>query len=642
MQKQVDALASNFDDVVSQPKFKNLGKHIEENMKLQYQKQQLEKSIENAHKLLATHQVSVLNALVSTFDLAIKKAFPECKSISVVITPSTSPKFGDYQCNNALSLSKELAASGVKLAPRDVSAKICEHLEKGSLIDKVDIAGPGFINIHISQKFVEDEVTKLVRLGFRMAPVERPLKVILDMSSPNIAKEMHVGHLRSTIIGESVYRILTLMGHDVVKINHLGDWGTQFGMLIAHLKDTFGDLGEQALPVSDLQKFYKEAKTRFDSEEDFKKRSYEAVVKLQSFDPEHIRNWEKICDVSKREFNEIYRRMDINNLIPKGESFYQSRMIEVVKYLEEQNLLENDDGRKIMWTPAAEIPLIIVKSDGGFTYDTSDMATIRYRIVEQRGERLIYVTDAGQATHFKAIYSAAEICGFSNPSRVRLEHVPFGMVLGEDKKKFKTRSGDTVKLVDLLDEGVSRVRKKLIEKGRDKELTEEEQQIAAEAVAYGCIKYADLSHNRINDYIFSFDKMLDDRGNTAAYLLYAYTRIRSIVRKTGWDEGKLAQVRNSTHISLEHPNELKLGKMLCRLPEILIKLEDDLFFHKLCDYLYGLSCAFTEFYDACYCIEIENGKLVKINESRILLCDATAKVMKCCFDILGIRTVEKM
>ncbi|VUZ44461.1 unnamed protein product [Hymenolepis diminuta] len=642
MQKRVEALASDFDDIVAQPKFKNLGKHIEENTKLQYQKEQLEKSIENTQKSLATHQVSVLSALVSTFDLAIKKAFPETKSGPVAITPSTNPKFGDYQCNNALSLSKVLSVDGKKIAPRDISTKICENLEKGSLIDKVEIAGPGFINIYISRKFVEDEIIKLVRLGFHIAPVGRPLKVVLDMSSPNIAKEMHVGHLRSTIIGESVYRILTLMGHDVVKINHLGDWGTQFGMLIAHLKDTFGDLGDQALPVSDLQKFYKEAKKRFDSEEDFKKRSYEAVVKLQSYDPEHIKNWEKICDVSKKEFNEIYRRMDIENLIPKGESFYQSRMVEVVKYLEERNLLENDGGRKIMWTPASEIPLIIVKSDGGFTYDTSDMATIRYRIVEQHGERLIYVTDAGQATHFKAIYSAASICGFSDPSRVRLEHIPFGMVLGEDRKKFKTRSGDTVKLVDLLDEGVSRVRKKLIEKGRDKELTEEEQKAAAEAVAYGCVKYADLSHNRINDYIFSFDKMLDDRGNTAAYLLYAYTRIRSIVRKTGWGEKKLAHVCNSTHVDLEHPAELKLGKTLCRLPEILIKLEDDLFFHKLCDYLYGLSCVFTEFYDACYCIETENGKVVKINESRILLCDATAKVMKCCFDILGIRTVEKM
>ncbi|KAM7534871.1 hypothetical protein Aperf_G00000108445 [Anoplocephala perfoliata] len=642
MQKQVDVLVSNFDDIVNQPKFKKLGKHIEENAKLQYQKKMLEKSIEATEKVLATYQVSVLDALIATFDFAIKKAFPEVKSVSVVITPGTNPKFGDYQCNNALSLSKELSTNGDKISPREISTKICAHLDKGLLIDNVEIAGPGFINIYISREFVENEITKLVRLGFHMVSSLRPLTCIVDMSSPNIAKEMHVGHLRSTIIGESVSRLLAFRGHKVIKINHLGDWGTQFGMLIAHLKDTFGDLGDKALPVSDLQKFYKEAKKRFDSEEDFKKRSYEAVVKLQSHDPEHIRDWRKICDISEKEFNEIYRRMDIENLIPKGESFYHSRMIDVVKYLEERNLLENDNGRRIMWTPASEVPLIIVKSDGGFTYDTSDMATVRYRVAEQRGERVIYVTDAGQAMHFKAIYSAAEICGFADPSRQKLEHVPFGMVLGEDRKKFKTRSGDTVKLTSLLDEGVQRVRKKLIEKGRDKELTEEEQQAAAEAVAYGCIKYADLSHNRVNDYVFSFDKMLDDRGNTAAYLLYAYTRIRSIVRKTGWSEEKLAEVRNSAHIDLEHPTELKLGKALCSLPEILIKLEEDLYFHKLCEYLYNLSCAFTEFYDSCYCIERENDEIVKIHESRILLCDATAKVMKCCFDILGIRTVEKM
>ncbi|KAM7534653.1 hypothetical protein Aperf_G00000108497 [Anoplocephala perfoliata] len=635
MSAQVDAVVPGFGDTANQSNCKRLGQHIEESGKLQYKKEIVEEAV-------ATHQVSVLDALIAIFDCAIKKAFPEVKSISVAITPSTNPKFGDYQCNNALTLARELSPILNKISPHVVSTKICVHLDKGSVIDHVEIAGPGFINIFISRKFVENEITKLVRLGFHVAPTSRPLTCIVDMSSPNIAKEMHVGHLRSTIIGDCVARILAFRGHNVIKINHLGDWGTQFGMLIAHLKDTFGDLGDKALPVSDLQKFYKEAKKRFDSEEDFKKRSYEAVVKLQSHDPEHIRDWRKICDVSMKEFNEIYRRMDIENLIQKGESFYQSRMIDVVKYLEEHKLLENDDGRRIMWTPASDVPLIIVKSDGGFTYDTSDMATIRYRIDEQHGERLIYVTDAGQATHFKAIYSAAEICGFADPSHQILEHVPFGMVLGEDRKKFKTRSGDTVKLVSLLDEGVERVRKKLIEKGRDKELTEEEQQIAAEAVAYGCIKYADLSHNRVNDYIFSFDKMLDDRGNTAAYLLYAYTRIQSIIRKTGWSEEKLTEVRKSFHTDLEHPTELKLGKALCRLPEILIRLEQDLYFHKLCEYLYNLSCAFTEFYDSCYCIEREKGNSVKIYESRILLCDATAKVMKCCFDILGIRTVEKM
>uniref|UniRef100_A0A183TFC7 arginine--tRNA ligase n=1 Tax=Schistocephalus solidus TaxID=70667 RepID=A0A183TFC7_SCHSO len=522
----------------------------------------------------------------------------------------------------------------------------------------------------------------------------------------------------STIIGESVSRLLAFLGHDILKLNHLGDWGTQFGMLIAHLHDTFKDLGDQPLPVSDLQTFYKASKKRFDEDEEFKKRAYEAVVKLQAHDPLYIRDWNKICDISKREFNEIYRRMDIKDLVPRGESFYQSRMESLVAALQSKNLLENDDGRQILRTDNSQVPLIIVKSDGGFTYDTSDLTAIRQRIQEEGADRIIYVVDSGQSMHFNILFAAAEKCGFLEPHRVTAEHIGFGLVLGEDKKKFKTRSGKTVKLIDLLNEGIERSLNKLKEKGRDKELTPEEQQTAAEAVAYGCIKYADLSHNRNNDYIFSFDKvrhrvlaslptlpvirMLDDRGNTAAYLLYAYTRIRSIVRKTGWSPEKLEAVRKSAHVVLNHPSELKLAKTLCRLPEVLYRLQTELLFHKLCDYLYEVSCVFTEFYDSCYCIEqdrktgkclpsfssssspspcfcsflfprfllsytfilahgegrVDEGAnfaglavpkcravwsdIVKIDESRIILCEATATIMKCCFDILGIRTVEKM
>ncbi|VDN13204.1 unnamed protein product [Dibothriocephalus latus] len=368
----------------------------------------------------------------------------------------------------------------------------CRPLKKHT-----EVAGAGFINIFISKTFIAEEISKLVRLGFTLPPPLRKLKVIVDMSSPNIAKEMHVGHLRSTIIGESVSRLLIFLGHDILKLNHLGDWGTQFGMLIAHLHDTFKDLGDQPLPVSDLQTFYKASKKRFDEDEEFKKRAYEAVVKLQAHDPLYIRDWQKICDISKREFDEIYRRMDIKDLVPRGESFYQSRMESLVAELKSKNLLENDDGRQI---PQLRNPVFLLPI---FTFDSP-----------------LYF-----------------------------------------RKKFKTRSGTTIKLVDLLNEGVERSLNKLKEKGRDKvtypglyrfvfegrgegcqainggphrcqrrlrsvlslppfqhalslyhphscqELTPEEQQTAAEAVAYGCIKYADLAHNRNNDYIFSFDKV---------------------------------------------------------------------------------------------------------------------------------------
>lgn len=383
---------------------------------------------------------------------------------------------------------------------------------------------------------------------------------------------------------------------------------------------------------------------RFDEDEDFKKRAYNRVVNLQSGESNATRAWKLICDVSRKEFNKIYDRLDIN-LIEKGESFYQSRMVDVVKFLESKNLLEIDEGRKIMWATEGKdtIPLTIVKSDGGYTYDTSDMAAIRYRLEEEKLEWLIYVVDAGQNTHLKNIFLAAERSGILDPKKHHADHVQFGVVLGEDGKKFKTRSGDTVKLTDLLDEGLKRALGKLIEKERDKVLTPEELKAAQESVAYGCIKYADLSHNRTNEYVFSFDKMLEDRGNTAVYLLYAFTRICSISRNSGEDFSDLVKVLESTQIELNHEKEWKLAKTLLKFPDILIKISKDLLLHILCEYCYEVCTVFSEFYDNCYCIEKDKeGKIVKVNRSRILLCEATAAILKSCFNILGLKPVAKI
>lgn len=368
------------------------------------------------------------------------------------------------------------------------------------------------------------------------------------------------------------------------------------------------------------------------------------MVLLQSGEPNSTKAWNLICDVSRREFQKIYDRLDVT-IAEKGESFYQSRMIEVVKYLESKNLLELDEGRKIMWATddKSGIPLTVVKSDGGFTYDTSDMAAIKYRIEEEKAEWIIYVVDAGQNTHLKNIYLAAERAGIKDPQKHRADHVQFGVVLGEDGKKFKTRSGETVKLSDLLDEGLKRSLDKLKEKERDKVLTPAELKAAQESVAYGCIKYADLSHNRTNEYVFSFDKMLEDRGNTAVYLLYAYTRICSISRNSGEDFSDLAKVLQSTNIELEHEKEWKLAKTLIKFPDVLMKITKDLLLHILCEYCYEVSTVFSEFYDNCYCIEKnKEGKIVKVNRSRILLCEATAAVMKQCFNILGLKPVSKI
>merc|ERR1719300_1279486 len=517
---------------------------------------------------------------------------------------------------------------------------IVANVPENILVEKLEVAGPGFVNIYLRKRFIEESLELLLNEGVKPPATGSKKKVVLDFSSPNIAKEMHVGHLRSTIIGDSIGRLLEFLGHDVLRLNHIGDWGTQFGMLIAHLQDEFPNFRTESPPISDLMSFYKQSKARFDSDEEFKARAYACVVKLQAHEEDYLKAWNLICDVSRREFQKVYDRLDIS-LIERGESFYQDRMKDVVKDLGQKNHLEEDEGRKIMWAEGIQVPLTVIKSDGGFTYDTSDMAAIRQRVEEEAADWLVYVTDAGQATHFQSFFACAEKAGYTRPG-VRVDHVGFGVVLGEDKKKFKTRSGDTVRLVELLDEGLKRSKDKLLEKEREKVLNEEELLAAQTNVAYGCIKYADLSHNRNHEYIFSFDKMLEDKGNTAVYMLYAYTRIRSIARTAMVTDEQLKDAKKSG-LKLEHEKELKLGKLLLRLSEVLTRITDDLLLHTLCEFMYEVANTFTEFYENCYCVEKDkSGNIVKINWPRILLCEATASVLFTCFSILGLKPVQKM
>ncbi|CAH4029941.1 arginine--tRNA ligase, cytoplasmic [Pieris brassicae] len=587
--------------------------------------------------------ICVIDELKKIFTIAIGSAYPELDDPPVVITLSgNNPKFGDYQCNSAMPISQLLKAKNIQTNPREVGNNILIKTPSSPLVQKLVVAGAGFLNIYLNKNFVEHVLNSILRFGVKPPPVKRN-RIVVDFSSPNIAKEMHVGHLRSTIIGDSICRALEFLDHDVLRINHLGDWGTQFGMLIAHLQDKFPDYKTHSPPISDLQAFYKESKKRFDEDEDFKKRAYACVVELQSGHPDYTAAWKLICEVSRQEFQKVYDRLDIK-IIDRGESFYQSRMDTIVKELKEKGLVEEDEGRLIMWgsTEQTGIPLTIVKSDGGYTYDTSDMATIKQRVEEEKGERLIYVTDVGQYTHFATIEACARRAGILKGGQ-KIEHVGFGVVLGEDKKKFKTRSGDTIKLIDLMDEGLKRALDKLVEKGRDKVLTPEELKQAQEAVAYGCIKYADLSHNRINDYIFSFDKMLDDKGNTAVYLLYALTRIQSISRTAQVSFDTLMTKLEKSGIKLTHEAEWKLGKVLLRFPEVILKVTNDLYLHSLCEYLYEISSTFTEFYDKCYCVEKDKtGNVIKIFYERLMLCEVTARIMTKCFEILGIKTVSKM
>ena len=585
------------------------------------------------------YSISITDTLYGLFDKAIQVEFADIAEAAVVITGS---KVADYQCNSAMAICQALKTKGQKVNPSEVAKKIVANVEKNDLIEKTEVSGPGFINIYLSKKFAQSQLKKLVNYGAQAPFIGKKKRTIIDFSSPNIAKEMHVGHLRSTIIGESISRLFEYFGHDVLRLNHLGDWGTQFGMLIAHLKDKFPNYTHEVPPIGDIQAFYKESKKRFDEDEQFKKRAYECVVKLQGYDPEIIKGWKLICDASRKEFEHIYQELGIS-LIERGESFYQNLMDQVVVEFENAGLVKVEDGRKLVFPPNVSVPLTIVKSDGGYTYDTSDLAALKNRLITEKGDILLYVIDAGQSVHMQGIFSAGKQIGWLKPEH-RVEHVEFGVVLGEDKKKFKTRSGDTVRLKDLLNEGLARSLAKLKEKERDKVLSSEELLAAQKAVAYGCIKYADLSHNRINEYIFSFDKMLEDKGNTAVYMLYAYTRIRSISRNAGVSNQQLKEFVAKNLISLDDPKEWKLAKQILKFPEILIKTLNDLLVHSICDYIYELATVFTEFYDSCYCIEKDKqtGEIKSVNMSRLVLCDSTASVLATCFDLLGLKTLEKM
>jgi len=659
-EKAIDELSKELQNLLkSQPTSKSdaipeeLEKLRVENTKLKYRLGILQraknevKPMKKAKKPkfeVTKNMLSVLSALEDIFGQALEKAYPDLPDKPCPITPSA--KFGDYQFNGAMAISGLLKGQGIKSNPREVATKILKEVVDNDIIDKLEIAGPGFVNIFMKKSFVSKQLHDLLEHGVR-APLlhedPKDQKVVVDFSSPNIAKEMHVGHLRSTIIGDSVSRLLEFLGYDVLRINHIGDWGTQFGMLIAHLQDQFPNYATVSPPIGDLMKFYKESKKRFDDDAEFKKRAYACVVKLQAHEPDYIKAWNLICDVSRKEFDKVYQRLGVT-LIERGESFYQDRMKAVVELLEKAKVLEEDEGRKIMWAEGSKIPMTIVKSDGGYTYDTSDMAAIKQRIEEEKANRLIYVTDLGQGPHFDLIFAGAKKVQWLT-DQVRVQHVGFGVVLGEDRKKFKTRSGDTVRLVDLLDEGLKRAHDKLMEKERHLVLNKAEMEAAQKSIAYGCIKYADLSHNRNHEYVFSFDKMLEDKGNTAAYMLYAYTRISSIARNVNLtSESILEDVqKNKTEVSLEHEKELKLAKLLLRFADVLVKTADDLYLHTLCEYMYEVATAFSEFYDNCYCVEKnKSGEILKINMGRIVLCEMTAKILAKCFDILGLTPVEKM
>jgi arginyl-tRNA synthetase len=559
-----------------------------------------------------------------------------------ILVPASNPKFGDYQANVALSLSKKLGQQ-----PRAIASAIVEKLDVSEICEQTEIAGPGFINLKLKTAYLEAQLKGIYadsRLGVPKA--KTPQKEIVDFSSPNIAKEMHVGHLRSTIIGDSIARILEFRGHDVLRLNHVGDWGTQFGMLIAYLREVYPEAltTANALEIGDLVSFYRKAKQRFDADEAFQETARQEVVRLQAGAEDTLHAWKLLCEQSRQEFQVIYDLLNIH-LNERGESFYNSLLPRVVEDLEKSGLLVENQGAKVVFLEGftnregEPLPLIVQKSDGGYNYATTDLAALRYRIQQDKAKRIIYVTDAGQSNHFAQFFQVARKAEWIS-NDVELVHIPFGLVLGEDGKKFKTRSGDTVRLRDLLDEAVIRARADLEARLEADNRSESAEFIdnVAQVMGISAVKYADLSQNRTSNYIFSYDKMLDLKGNTAPYMLYAYARIRGISRKGGINFEELG---DNAKVVLEHETEFTLAKYLLQFDEVISTVEQDLLPNRLCDYLYDLSKKFNVFYDRNHGVRVLDAEEPQ-RTSRLVLCNLTARTLKLGLSLLGIQVLERM
>ena len=553
----------------------------------------------------------------------------------VPVARSGRPEFGEYQFNGAMALAKTL-----KQKPRDIAQQILEQVKLDDVASKLEVAGPGFINIHLRDDWLAEQCNAALddaRVGI---PAQQPQTVVVDYSSPNLAKEMHVGHLRTTIIGDAVVKLLEFLGHKVIRQNHMGDWGTQFGMLLAHLSDklSHNEVAETAL--SDLEDFYREAKVRFDEEDGFADRAREYVVKLQGGDAQCLALWKQFIDVSISHSEEVYDKLNVS-LTRKdimGESAYNDDLANVVAELKEKGIAVEDQGAQVVFIPELAdkegnpAVYIVQKSGGGYLYATTDLAAIRYRSGTLNADRTLILTDARQALHFKQTEIVGRKAGFMKPEQ-SYEHCPFGMMLGSDGKPFKTRSGGTVKLVELLDEAVERAAKLLAQ--RDTELSEDELNAVARKVGIGAVKYADLSKNRTTDYMFNWDTMLSFEGNTAPYLQYAFTRVQSLFRKADVAPTQLSQA-----IHIEHPQEHALAVQLLQFEEQLAVVARDATPHVLCSYLYDLASHFMSFYEACPILKDDVDSNTR--QSRLALSALVAKQLKLGLDLLGIETLDKM
>lgn len=559
----------------------------------------------------------------------------ECPAL---VAPSKNAKFGDYQANGAMAAGKKMGEN-----PRDLAQRVLEHLKLDNLAKKVDIAGPGFINIHLNEGWIGQSTVECLenaRLGIN--EVKQPQTIVIDYSSPNLAKEMHVGHLRSTIIGDTLAKVLEFLGHDVIRQNHVGDWGTQFGMLIAELENHLSE-GEQAdFALQDLETFYKQAKTHFDADPEFAERARHYVVKLQGGDEKVLALWQQFRKVSLQHSEEIYQKLGVSLASEhvRGESAYNDELPNVVAILQQQGLAKEDQGAQVVFLDELAdkegnpSPVIIQKKDSGYLYSTSDLASIRYRANTLHANRIMVLTDARQALHMQQVFTVARKANFVSDN-VSLEHHMFGTMMGEGGTPFKTRDGGTVKLASLLDEAVQRAESVIKEKNNG--LDDDERATVSKKVGIGAVKYADLSKTRTHDYIFNWDAMLSFEGNTAPYLQYAYTRIQSIQRKA---QTQNPATDNSLFINVIADQERALSIKCLQFEEALQQFAQDAYPHVLCTYLYELSSLFMAFYESCPILkpEIE----ADTRASRLNLCQVVANTLACGLNLLGIEVMEKM
>lgn len=555
---------------------------------------------------------------------------------SPLVAPSKKAGFGDYQANGAMG-----AAKALKTNPRELAAKIVENLHLDDIAEKVDIAGPGFINIHLKPTWLAKQLHNASmdpRLGIDKKP--SPHNVVIDYSAPNLAKEMHVGHLRSTIIGDAIARVLELLGDNVIRQNHVGDWGTQFGMLIAELEDQLGHGNNAQLALKDLEGFYQQAKKHFDDDENFALRARHYVVKLQSGDEDVLALWQKFRDISLTHSEEIYNKLNVT-LTPEdvyGESSYNNDLAPLVNELKEKELAVEDAGALVVFLDELAdkhgnpSPAIIQKKDGGFLYATTDLASLRYRSNTLNADRILYFIDDRQSLHMKQVFLIAQKADFIKPS-ISLEHHAFGKMLGKDGTPFKTRTGGTVKLAELLDEAIERAEQAV--KSKNPTLTTDEFAEISNKVGIGAVKYADLCKTRTNDYVFDWESMLSFEGNTGPYLQYAYTRISSIFSKANED-----MLTFNQPIQLNAEQEKALALKAMQFSEVINQVADEAYPHTLCTYLYELASLFMTFYEACPILKTDVD--LTLRNSRLQLSKAVALTLKSGLELLGIDVMNKM